>query len=81
MRRRWNLVLPLCGLALFLLGAYQGFRFTRRTYGIRPTRYFYWASIRLDSDPLNRHPVPESLAPCKEWGRNLGQLGLPLHLG
>ena len=77
MRRRWSLVLPLCGLALFLLGTYQGFRFTRRVYGNRPTHYFYWASIRLDSDPLNRHPVPESVAPCKNGEENCGSWESP----
>ena len=70
MRRRWSLVLPLCGLALFLLGTYQGFRVNRRIYANRPTRYFYWASLRLDSDPLNRHPVPEVVAPCKNGEEN-----------
>jgi hypothetical protein len=70
MRRRWSLILPLCGLALFFLGTYQGFRLNRRIYANRPTRYFYWASLRLDSDPLNRHPVPESVAPCKNGEEN-----------
>jgi hypothetical protein len=45
MRRRWTLILPLCGLTVFLLGVYQGFRFDHRVYGNRPIRYFYWASI------------------------------------
>jgi len=64
MRRRWGLVLPLCGLALFLLGTYGSFRFNREIFGNRPTRYFYWSSIRLDSDPLNKHQYPYFL-PCK----------------
>jgi hypothetical protein len=64
MRKRWSLVLPLCGLALFLLGTYASFRFNREVFGNRPTRYFYWSSIRLDSDPLNKHQYPYFL-PCK----------------
>ena len=70
MRRRWSLVLPLCGLTVFLIGTYGSFRFNREVFGNRPTRYFYWSSIRLDSDPLNRHPVPESVAPCKNGEEN-----------
>ncbi len=64
MRKRWSLVLPLCGLALFLLGTYGSFRFNRQVFGSRPTRYFYWSSIRLDSDPLNQHQYPY-FPPCK----------------
>jgi len=80
MRRRWSLVLPLCGLALFLQGSYQGFRFNRRIYANRLTRYFYWASLRLDPDPLNRHPVLESVAPCKNGEENCVSWDPP-HLG
>jgi hypothetical protein len=70
MRRPWTLILPVCGLALLLLGVYQGFRLNHRVYGHRPTRYFYWASIRLDSDPLSRYPIPESFVPCKNGEEN-----------
>ena len=64
MRKRWRLVLPLCGLALFLLGTYASFRFNREVFGNRPSRYFYWSSIPLDSDPLNKHQYPYFL-PCE----------------
>ena len=69
MQKRWSLVLPLCGLALFLLGTYASFRFNREVFGNRPSRYFYWSSIRLDSDPLNEHHYPYFL-PCKSGEEN-----------
>lgn len=70
MRRRWSIVLPLCGISLFILGAYQGSRLNQRFFGSRPTRYFYWASIRLDSDPLNRHPLQRLPEPCRDSNKN-----------
>jgi hypothetical protein len=51
-------------LALFLLGTYGSFRFNRKVFGNRATRYFYWSSIRLDSDPMNQRQYPYFL-PCK----------------
>ena len=72
MRKRWSIVLPLCGLALFLLGTYGSFRFRREAFGNSPTRYFYWSSIRLDSDPLNKHHYPYFL-PCKRGEENCFQ--------
>jgi len=72
MRIRWSRALPICGLALFWLGTYQAFRFNRYAYGNRPSRYFYWSSIRLDSDPLNRHPHPKSVGLCKDGDENCG---------
>jgi hypothetical protein len=90
MRKRWSLILPLCGLALFLLGTHGSFRFNREAFGNRPTRYFYWSSIRLDSDPLNKHQYPEFL-PCKSgegtcfepqtiWGLEPGLMSILLRL-
>jgi hypothetical protein len=69
MRKLWSLALPVCGLALFLLGTYSSFRFNRELIGNRPARYFYWSSIRLDSDPLNEHQYPYFL-PCKSGEEN-----------
>jgi hypothetical protein len=90
MRKRWCLVLPLCGFALYLLGTYGSFRFNREVFGNRPTRYFNWSSIRLDSDPLNKHQYPYFL-PCKSgeedcvepqtiWGIEPGLLSMLLRL-
>ncbi len=66
MRKLWSIALPLCGLGLFAVGAYQGCRLNQRLYDNRPARYFYWASIRLNSDPLNRHPTPKMTEPCSD---------------
>ena len=71
MRRRWKLVLPLCGVALFSLVTYGSFRFHREAFGNRQTRIFYWSFIRLDSDPLNRDS-PKFL-PCKNGEENCWQ--------
>jgi hypothetical protein len=50
---RWRLILPTIGLLLFAAEAYE----SNRDWKIQPSprRYFYWSSIRLDSDPMNRH--------------------------
>jgi len=47
-----RLILPAVGLFLFAFGTYGSVRFNRE---IPPNlhRYFWWSSIRLDSDPLN----------------------------
>src|SRR5262249_42229656 len=56
MRIRWRLILPTIGLLLFAGET----RHSYREWQIepQPRRYFWWAFIRLDSDPLNRHPHP-----------------------
>jgi hypothetical protein len=55
MRRRWRVILPTCGLLLFTWSTYQYFRFDHESHK-GPWRYFYWSSIRLDSDPRGVHP-------------------------
>lgn len=65
MRRCWRLIIPLSGLALFSLITYHSFRRDHEIHGHRPRRYFYWSSMRLDSDPLHRHPRPPSTVPCE----------------
>jgi hypothetical protein len=54
MRMRWRLILPVIGLLLFGAESYGSFRLNRQL-GTLPRRYYYWSSIRLDSDPLNQH--------------------------
>jgi hypothetical protein len=65
MKRRWRLILPLCGLVYFALGTVHSERFNReeRADGFS-NRYHYWSVVRLDSDPLNRNPQPTQLRPC-----------------
>lgn len=61
MRIRWRFLLPIIGLLLFAGVTYNSVRFNREAE--RTTaRYFWWSSIRLDSDPLNRQPS----TPCKD---------------
>lgn len=57
-RMRWRLILCLWGLILFGLLTYGSVRanrylHTQHLYG----RYFWWGSVRLDTDPLNKHPL------------------------
>ena len=53
MRIRWKLVLPLLGLVVFGVLTESAFRIERVTPHISH-RYFWWSTIRLDPDPLNR---------------------------
>jgi hypothetical protein len=63
------LVLPLLGLLLFGVASYASYRFNQHT---NIDKYYWWSSIRLDRDPLNRHPaVTRSCnlgdADCVQW--------------
>ncbi len=69
MRLRWRLVLPVVGLFLFGSETYQSVRMNREGQH-SPSRYFWWSSIRLDSDPLDRHP--RVATPCKNVVENCG---------
>jgi hypothetical protein len=55
------------GLTLFAVLSYSSLRWNIQVYKV-PSRYFWWSSIRLDSDPLNKH----SKAPisCKQGAEN-----------
>lgn len=58
---RWRFILPSIGLLLFAEVSYDSLNLnheTGRSYG----RYFWWSSVRLDSDPRNKHP--HLAAPC-----------------
>ena len=66
MGRRWTLILPLCGLLCFAWGTYSSVRWNRAINPHRPSQYFYWSTIRLDSDPLNKHPQLHAPRPCAE---------------
>ena len=63
MKMRWRLALPVFGLILFGGVTRNSLRLNREIQRI-PNRYFWWSSTRLDSDPLNRHPL--ATEPCKE---------------
>ena len=66
MRVRWSLVLPASGLILFGVLSYHSLRVNREVFKGRPSRYFWWSSIRLDSDPLNKHPIVPTTTTCKD---------------
>ena len=69
MRKRWRIVLPVIGLALFSAETYHSLRFNRE---MNQGKYFWWSSFRLNSDPLNRQPKRST--PCKNGEKNCWQL-------
>ncbi len=64
------MVLPTIGLLLFSVVTYTSMQRQRE---IGPNRYFWWSAIRLDSDPLNKHPraftprCKDADADCIDW--------------
>lgn len=67
MRIRWRLALPFVGLLLFALVTKSAFLIDRVTPH-NPHRYFWWSSIRLDPDPLKKHPLAP--LPCRDGQEN-----------
>lgn len=65
MRMRWRIILPVIGLLLFALEAYESNRDLRARPS--PSRYSWWSFIRLDSDPLNRDPRSRDANPENRW--------------
>lgn len=64
MRMRYRMVLPIIGLCLFAGVSYNSFRLNRQIHSISGSnRYFWWGSVRLDSDPLSKR-LPQRAAPC-----------------
>jgi hypothetical protein len=71
MKMRWRLALPVFGLMLFGGVTRNSFHLNREIQRT-PYRYFWWSSTRLDSDPLNRHPLAaesckDSSEKCLDW--------------
>jgi hypothetical protein len=71
MRMHWRFILPIFGLVLFACVTNNSFRMNREIQRT-PNRYFWWPSTRLDSDPLNRHPLAtesckDSVEKCAGW--------------
>lgn len=69
MRRRWRIILPAVGLFVFSVESYHSVRMNREVLHT-PSKYFWWSSFRLDSDPLNRHP--KGATPCRNGEENCG---------
>ncbi len=66
MRMRWRLILPIFGLSLFAFVSYHP--------ALRPanSRYFWWSTVRLDADPLNKRlhapkPCEGKTEACIDW--------------
>jgi hypothetical protein len=68
MRKRWRVVLPVIGIILFSVVSYHSLRVDREI----PSRYFWWSSIRLDSDPTNRRNW--GAIPCQGGKENCWKL-------
>jgi hypothetical protein len=63
MRMLWRPTLCLWGLILFGLLTYASIQGNREMRHGRHGRYFWWGSVRLDSDPLDKH---SKLEPCTQ---------------
>ncbi len=63
MHMRWRPILCLWGLILFGLLTYSSFRVSSLNDPRHPNRYFWWGSVRLDSNPLGKRRVEK---PCLE---------------
>jgi len=59
MRMRWRFVLPVFGLLAFCAESYLSLRMNQE-FGMAPHRYYWWSSIRLDTEPLNKNPACKS---------------------
>jgi hypothetical protein len=68
MRKRWRVALPVIGIILFSVVSYHSLRVAREI----PGRYFWWSSIRLDSDPSNRRNW--GAIPCQDGKENCWEL-------
>lgn len=65
---RWRLTLCLWGLVLFGLLTYASVLGNRELRHGRSGRYFWWGSIRLDSDPQGRRSALEPCTPTQRGG-------------
>ena len=71
MRKRWSIILPVAGLALFTVVSYRS-ALVNRELQRSPNRYFWWSALLLDSDPLDQNPKPAALCQyeashCANW--------------
>jgi len=73
MYKRWRFALPLAGLLLFAAETYP-VRVNRESHSVY-SRYFWWSFIRLDSDPMQRHP--RGPTPCETGKANCTRWDLP----
>jgi hypothetical protein len=70
MKKRWSVILPVVGLLAFSAVTYESFRWSAQGR-IHPGRYFFWSSIRLDTDPAGRRPKPAGeVLPCPDGSQD-----------
>ena len=69
MRIRWRIVFPLLALMAFSAESYMSLRMNQQL-GMTPRKYYWWSSIRLDTDPLNKNPLVRP--PCKSGEEDCG---------
>ena len=69
MTPRWRLILPLIGLSLFAVETHHSVKVNRQMHP-STGRYFWWSSMRLDSDPLNRRPQVPAAPGCQPQSGN-----------
>ncbi len=67
MQLRWSVILPIIGLLLFAAVSYRSMPANFHEQEA-PRKYYWWSSLRLDSDPLNENP--QLAAPCANAGQN-----------
>jgi hypothetical protein len=67
MQTRWSMILPIIGLILFAAVSYRSMPFNEHEQEV-PRKYYWWSSLRLDSDPLNHNP--DLAAPCANEKQN-----------
>jgi hypothetical protein len=60
MRIRISVILPVLGLLLFAVVTYRSMAANPEAQGV-PNKYYWWSSLRLDTDPLNQNPRSDSV--------------------
>ena len=60
---RLSVILPIVGLLLFAAVTYRSALANPEAQDV-PNKYYWWSSLRLDTDPLNQNSRPEPAAPA-----------------
>jgi hypothetical protein len=55
MTRRWQIILPVIALLVLAALTYHSIRMERLAFRGHHSRYFYWSSLPLDSEPSKGH--------------------------
>ena len=67
MQLRCSVILPIIGLILFAAVSYRSMDVNHHEEDT-PTKYYWWSSLRLDSDPLDRDRQVAN--PCRSQNEN-----------